>query len=531
MISFCLVAIASLRIAATWTVFNHTYDEPAHISCGLEYLSKGVYHYEHQHPPLTRVMVALGPFLMGERTSGVANMNYDGLIVLHRGGRYDTFLALSRAGNLPFFWLACRMVFLWGRRTHGPEGAVLAVFVFSTLPLVLAHAGLSTTDMGLTALFAAAMYALLVCLEKPGWRSGAMFGLSFAGMALSKFSGLAYFPAALGLCLVVWLSMRKPGVRGLLSGAARVAPALALSVPVALLVVWAGYWFSFGPWGWFSFPVPFPELFSGIDQVRQHNAAGHLTYLLGDISMQGWWLFFPLLFVIKTPIAVLLALFFPPAAGQPRKSAPAEGRRPAWMSWAIFAAILLVAINARINIGLRHVLPAFVFVSVIAAGGLLWLLRAAPARWWAAPAFAVLALWTAGTGALAHPDYIPYFNAFAGDHPENIVVDSDLDWGQDLKRLGARLHDLNAPSVTFTNQILANLDAFGFPPRQHSDPQQPSPGWNAVSLTEWKLYRLGLQLHNPEIKMWPDFVQPQERVGETILLYYFPPQGSPAPPR
>ena len=41
----------------------------------------------------------------------------------------------------------------------------------------------------------------------------------------------------------------------------------------------------------------------------------------------------------------------------------------------------------------------------------------------------------------AHPDYLAYFNALAGDDPERIVVDSDLDWGQDIKRLGQRLRD------------------------------------------------------------------------------------------
>jgi hypothetical protein len=56
-----LILIGSARIASTYNVFNHTVDEPAHIACGMEWLSKGTYHYEDQHPPLSRIAVALGP--------------------------------------------------------------------------------------------------------------------------------------------------------------------------------------------------------------------------------------------------------------------------------------------------------------------------------------------------------------------------------------------------------------------------------------------------------------------------------------
>jgi hypothetical protein len=123
----------------------------------------------------------------------------------------------------------------------------------------------------------------------------------------------------------------------------------------------------------------------------------------------------------------------------------------------------------------------------------------------------------------AHPDYLAYFNAVAGDEPERIVVDSDLDWGQDIKRLGQRLRELNAPSVTFTPTITLSLAALGFPPHQASDPLAPAPGWNAVQVTWWKLDRMGL-VASPEERTWPDFVKPNERVGRSILLYYIPPQ-------
>ena len=113
--------LATVRIAATYTVFNHTSDEPAHIACGMEWLDQGVYRWEPQHPPLARVAAALGPYLAGIRSQGTPNQNaiskwLEGLAILDSGGRYDRTLTLARIGILPFFWVACAVVFVWTRR-------------------------------------------------------------------------------------------------------------------------------------------------------------------------------------------------------------------------------------------------------------------------------------------------------------------------------------------------------------------------------------------------------------------------------
>jgi hypothetical protein len=120
-----------------------------------------------------------------------------------------------------------------------------------------------------------------------------------------------------------------------------------------------------------------------------------------------------------------------------------------------------------------------------------------------------------------HPDYLAYFNELAGDQPEKILVDSDLDWGQDVSRLGERLKELKADSVSFNSFTYTDLNYFGFPKVEASNPYQPSPGWNAVSTTVWKVFHMGGQWDRP---VWPDQLKPTERVGKSILLYYFPPE-------
>src|ERR1700753_2118928 len=107
LIAILLVLFASARIIATYRVFNHTFDEPIHVACGMEWLDKGAYTCEPQHPPLARIAAALGPYLEGIRPQGIAagdpsTKPREGIAILYKGHRYDRTLALARLGILPF---------------------------------------------------------------------------------------------------------------------------------------------------------------------------------------------------------------------------------------------------------------------------------------------------------------------------------------------------------------------------------------------------------------------------------------------
>src|SRR5688500_13411800 len=148
-LAIALVLLATVRIVTTYTVFNHTFDEPAHIACGLEWLADGVYKWEPQHPPLSRIAAAMGPYLLGTRPQrtprvDIYSMSKEGVAILYAGHRYDLSLALARLGNLPFFWIACAVVFEWGRRYFSKAVAVAALFLFTFTTPVLAHGALAT---------------------------------------------------------------------------------------------------------------------------------------------------------------------------------------------------------------------------------------------------------------------------------------------------------------------------------------------------------------------------------------------------
>lgn len=524
-IALVLILIASARIVTTYPVFNHVFDEPAHIACGMEWLSQGKYQYETQHPPLARVAAAMGPFLTGIRSQGTpsgteVSMYTEGNAILSSGGHYDRTLALARLGILPFFWIACLVVYGWSERYFSRPVAAVSVLLFSFLPPVLAHAGLATTDMALTAFLGSAFLCAMVWVERPSSVHAVMFGAATGLAVLSKLSSLVFFPAIVAVALGWYFVAERPSIAAALASAKQRIPTFGLAVLTGFLVIWAGYRFSFGPAGFANLRLPAPEFYSGVQAVMKHNAEGHPTYLLGQRNRTGFWYFYPIVLAVKTPLAFLLLL----AAGLEFLRRKSIAFQRAWLPLAFAAGILAVALFSHINIGVRHILPVYIGFSILAGAATVQLLELAGERNWIRAVLAILMLWFTGSSLWSHPDYLPYFNELAGSEPEKILVDSDLDWGQDVKRLAKRLKEAGAAEVTFTPFVIADFEKqIAIPPIHPTDVLSPSPGWNAVSLSFWKQRRLGLLEAYPDVKPWPDRVGvTPERVGKSILLWYFP---------
>jgi hypothetical protein len=167
----------------------------------------------------------------------------------------------------------------------------------------------------------------------------------------------------------------------------------------------------------------------------------------------------------------------------------------------------------------------YLALSITAALALVQLLRWMPARRWAGPSAAVLLGWLAFTGVLHHPDYIPYFNELVAN-PETVLLDSNYDWGQDLKRVAARLHQLGATQVNY-GYLESPEDPFleaypGLPKIRGIHPLEPAEGWTVVSPTMHRTTQYGLEYRYPDMRPWFEVISPQERVG-AMILYYIPP--------
>ena len=504
LLSAVLVLIAALRIVSASAVLSHTVDEPIHLGAGMEFLDHGTMTGDVSHPPMARVLAAIGPYLAGERWTPTGNTTTDGTAVLGRDAHYDRMLALARMGVLPLFLLACGIVFLWGHRTGGPLAGLMATFLFTTIPPVLAHAGQVDTDMAATGFTVAGAYAALLWAERPDARRTVALGLAVGLGMLAKYSLLVFLPG-------VWGAMylgRWRGVRAV-PGQLRVywRPAV-VAAAIACLTVWAGFRFSFGPLSFAHVSLPAPRFFDGLKDVWDHNQNGHASYILGRRQHFGVWYFFPVTLGVKTPLAMLLLVGW-----------------SLWTAWrkrlkmaaplVYCAVILAIAMSSRINLGVRHVLPMYAGLAVIGGVAAAALLRHSPGRWPRLRAALLFALfgWQVVSGALAHPDYLSYTNEITRGHPERFVAESDLDWGQDMYLVGDFLNKAGASEVTFTPYNVTYLGAgHAFPKVTYSDWYHASPGWNVVSLGGWKVY------NHPG---WIGNRQPEFRIGRTHWAWYF----------
>ena len=525
LIFLLLAAIGAARIAATYRSIAQTSDETPNIACGMQYLDLGRYDYGAFHPPLARLAMAAGPYLYGARAQKRPDRWQEGNAVLNSAPRYGKALTLARLGILPFFLLACTVVWLWGRKLLGDWGALAPVFLFTNTPAVLAHAGLATMDMAIGAGIVTALFTYTLWLEQGSLRRAVLFGIGLALAILSKFSAVLLLP----VCIAA-ITLLYPRARQKRNWA---------WIPVAFLLVWGAYRFSFGPMtehvasdaagqgGIFAriptpllhaletLPVPAPQLLDGLWQVHNHVDAGHTAYLLGRHSFHGWWYFFPVALGVKTPLAILLLALCGVLALR------GEKRRAMWMPAVLCGVILLINLPTSLNIGVRYMLPLYPLLALTAGIGVVWLwqrLRAAAI---------LLLLWTAISTAAAHPDYLAYFNELGGTHPERILVDSDLDWGQDMARLASELQRRHVPYLHMACLYTGDDTRLGLPAWDSLEPYQPVTGWVAVSQTMLQNFgwMAAQQRGRPDLAFaWLDQYQPVGRVGKSILLYQIPAQ-------
>lgn len=509
-IAVVLVMIAIVRIVATYRVFNATFDEPAHLATGMEWLDRGQYTIETLHPPLARVAVSLGPWLDGLHSQGHTALWREGYFVIYSGESYYRTLTLMRLGVLPFFLLLCWVVWWWTRRLFGEEAALAALALTTLLPPVLAHASVATTDMALTATLLVTLYAFSRWLDEPTRTRSLILGVAGALAVLSKFSSGPFLIAGgLGTLVARWWLPGPERSRRL--ALPPIASAL-IALGSSLFMIWAGYRFSVAMIG--GLPLPAPEFVKGLYKVAERNGLGLDAYLLGELGTHGWWYFFPVTLAVKTPIGFLLL------AG----AGVAFVVREAWRGrdWRPLvpligaAAVLGSSMPANINIGVRHVLPVYPLLAIGAGGAAVALWRNGHRKALARAFVAISAAWLLVSSVRAHPDYIAYFNEIAGSRPDRILVNGDLDWGQDLDRLA---DTLRARGVT---KVKIAYFGSASPPKHLEGAERLSPyekpaGWVAISEAVIK----GVLVVPPDGFRWADSVAPVARVGKSIRLYYF----------
>ena len=515
--------LACLLVASTWHVFGNVWDEPEHIAAGLSLIDHGDYRYDNQHPPLARLAAALGPQLAGARLPANASTSGEQAgrdILYHSGASYDTLLALARAGMLPFLLLLVIAQWYWVRENFGEAVAWLSTLFLLCTPPLLGHAGVVALDVPVTALCVLGFWLLQRWVVAPTLRRSVALGVA-AGLAVSAKISAIPFLALGGIVMVAAQVLLNRSAsrsaatgRELLASCLRYGSGALLAIMLTTVICIAAYGPHLVqvPGIGMRVPLGVQEFALNIRGVAFHNAHGHPAYLLGETGLMGWWYFYPVALAVKTTIPMLL-LGIPGLAWLTLRGWRARELGLA-VPGLLFATLLtFCCLYSHINIGVRHVLVLYPLLAIGAGAAALalWKNLGAPA---ARALAAVLVLWQFSTLLTAYPDYLAWFNAFAGAHPERILVDSDLDWGQDLRRLSQELARRQVAEVYIAYRGSADLTREHLPRYTLLAPNQHVTGWIALDMLSLKESNEGYN--------WLQGYQPLQRVGKSIDLYYLP---------
>ncbi|MEE2665230.1 MAG: phospholipid carrier-dependent glycosyltransferase [Myxococcota bacterium] len=470
------LAMSSARLESS------TFDEGLQLTAGYANWLTGDQRLHAGNGPLPQLWFALPLVLDGERFTFpdpdrvIASQEVDDFHELTHflahvffyevGNDPAEILLRSRAMAALLGAALCGLVYAWARRLWGSGAGVLACALCALSPNVLAHARLATSDLMFAVLLVASLGLVWRSFWRPSLAIALAAGAALGALALTKLSAIG----AIGM-IAILLALRalwpvplpwRRGRRLAMPGQRAVAllMLLALQGAAAVTLIWAVYGFRYDivpegmpgreavaqQWVWVHerdgpgldaidalrslHALPEGFLFSAAFVLRHSEERS--SFFRGKTGIGGDWRFFPYALAVKTPLALfgLIAL----AGLAARRAPPGERRRLAAVGAPLVVLLAvhgLLAMTSEINLGLRHVLPLYPALFVLAGGAAsAWLGGAARTT------AVALGVGFAAASASIWPHYLAYFNLLVG--PENgyrVLVDSSLDWGQDLDSL------------------------------------------------------------------------------------------------
>mgnify|MGYP001773355249 CR=1 FL=1 len=474
-----------------------TSDENPHIVAGYSYLKMHDMRLNPEHPPLVKDLAAF-PLLflnLNFPKNSFAWQQLDGPFWWHQfnlGGEF-----LYQSGNNPdkiLFWARLPMIFLLilcgififllAKEFFGEKVALLSLFFFSFSPTFLAHGRFVTTDVGAALGVTLATYFFLKALKNDSLKNLIVAGIGLGVAELLKFTTILLVPFFV-MVGILWGALFREWKK--------ILRILFASIFLWVLIVWIVYGLQIYNYpaerqlrdtkmtlntegnflaiqkNCFKIPPkiqrcgeevitfladkpfvrPLAHYGLGLAMVFHRASGGHTTFFLGEVTAAGWRHYFPVVYAIKEPLAfhlfsILALLWFALKIKEPFWKRPLERLKnflkENFAAISLFLWVLLywaASIKANLNIGVRHLLPAFPFTFILVAKGTIsWLEHFSRKRLtWVV--FGVLILWQAFSVLKIYPHFLSYANEIVGG-PDKLylfTVDSNLDWGQDLKRL------------------------------------------------------------------------------------------------
>jgi hypothetical protein len=268
-------------------------------------------------------------------------------------------------------------------------------------------------------------------------------------------------------------------------------------------------------------PIPAKSFLNGVYWQADKNKQGHDSYLLGKHSQKGWWYYFPIAFSVKTSVGVLLLLICCLILAV-RKLFSTAGKgvialfRGVPLKWYVLLAPVAVYLGAtltsNINIGIRHLLPVYPFLFILLAACFL------SAGWIESKRIKLAGVLLFGglaavESAAAYPYYLPFFNVLAGGSARgpNYLIDANVDWGQDLKRLKAYVDARGTKDLCLS--YFGNTDPAYYGIRSRPITDQIKSDTCDVAISVNSLYSIETDYS------WLQNQTPDARIGYSIYYY------------
>jgi len=493
-----------------------TYDEPVHLTAGYIYWKTGQYEYNGlHHPAFSEMWSALPLVLMSPKLQ-----KFHPAWARQKWGAYDQYqfadhfyykneisgdlmLQSGRRMQLTLSSFLGLLIGLCGYILGGHPAGLLALGFWAFSPTVLAHGTLVTTDFS----FAVFYFSFFVSLMWWSRRWGPMLTGLFLGLcAASKYFVAAIFPALFVTLFWVWWTHRKDG--GIRFLTKRNVIQIFVACGGALLVLLAVYRFG-----------GIETYLEGFKQIVSRAQTGRSSFFMGQHGTQGWIHYFPMVFLMKTPVSILLGL-----AGVIGFVVFKKFRLPTYL-WIPPLVFFVLACFSKVQIGHRYILVLYPFLFLILGLGL----GSLPRRWrWIGSLF-LMGLFVE-TWAI-QPHYLSFFNALFGGPEKGYthLTDSSVDWGQGLKELSENLSEEDKKNGIYLSYFgvadphfygLRYLDVGSDVIAGHKDDSGRAglkPQKLAISVTNLQ----ATYYADKEIFKWLKEKEPVKRIGYSLFLYDF----------
>lgn len=579
LIAIALLIIMGVSAYVSMKEISATTDEIAHIPAGYSYLTQQDYRTNPEHPPLVKDAAAL-PLLftkpnfpsdepVWEKVAPSLSIWWGQFqlgreFIYHSGNNPESLVSLARIPMIAILLLLGGLLYYWIKKLKNNGTALLVLALFSFSPAFLAHGRLVTNDVGATFGFVLGIMFWLRWLNKPNWKNIILAGLAIGTALLIKFSLALIIPLVIITTLLyVWL-YKKSFIRYLALGS--------VVGLIALTLIWIVYQFHV-----INYPigkqlsdtktaldsVDFPLLDSlclwmadkpglraighyllGLLMATQRTAQGNPTYyLMGKISNNAWQFYFPLVYLLKVPLAFHFLTLLTIGGSTyylgnfSSKKFWSRTKNCLKRNFVLVVSILFIVIywftsmKGNLNIGVRHILPTFPFIYLLVAAGVEKItnkIKKHRVKTGISTLTIGLLIWYVISSVAAFPHYLPYFNATVDqDKGYEYAIDSNYDWGQDLKRLSnwVEKHKVEKIYIDYFGQGSLDYyldDKYERWKMKDPDSKLPSEAYLAVSVN--KLQR-GKAQPTPDYKGnsgyydWLKDDQLIDKAGKSIFIY------------